>query len=234
MSSTSTDFTEDQQSTSPQTKLGGDYVISDEERMVFKECNYESFWYRSVPLTVTGIAVTHALVSLGLVAGGPRLGSLPKATFVGFFGYMLGKVSYIKNCEEKFMRLDNSPLGEALRVRKGLPREVVKELSDPSTQSFNSMFQPADTYAQRDVNPDPPTQMGRAEDINAPVQSYLEEEEPKRKSILYEDLRLKNRENYEVTLTQKAETLLKPPPEKKEPTRVKKEMKNIYGDTWEE
>lgn len=46
------------------------------------------------------------------------------------------------------------------------------------------------------------------------AESYMEEEEPRRKPILYEDLRLKNRENYEVTLTQRAETLLKPSPEK--------------------
>ncbi len=56
------------------------------------------------------------------------------------------------------------------------------------------------------------------------VQSYVEEEEPRRKAILYEDLRLKNRENYEVTLTQKAETLLKTAPEK-EPKRPQKESK---------
>lgn len=52
----------------------------------------------------------------------------------------------------------------------------------------------------------------------------MEEEEPRRKPILYEDLRLKNRENYEVTLTQKAETLLKSTPEK-ERERPKKEGK---------
>ncbi len=46
------------------------------------------------------------------------------------------------------------------------------------------------------------------------VETYVEQEEPRKKSILYEDLRLKNRENYEVTLTQKAETLLKTSPEK--------------------
>ena len=33
---------------------------------------------------------------------------------------------------------------------------------------------------------------------------------PKRRPVLYENLRSKNRENYEVTLTQKGETLLKP------------------------
>lgn len=54
------------------------------------------------------------------------------------------------------------------------------------------------------------------------AKTYEEEEEPRRKAILYEDLRLKNRENYEVTLTQKAETLLKTSPEK-EPKGLKKE-----------
>lgn len=53
----------------------------------------------------------------------------------------------------------------------------------------------------------------------------MEEEEPRKKSILYEDLRLKNRENYEVTLTQKADTLVKPPPQK-EPERPQKEGKS--------
>ena len=59
---------------------------------------------------------------------------------------------------------------------------------------------------------------------SALAETYVEEEEPRKKAILYEDLRLKNRENYEVTLTQKAETLLKPSPEK-EPNRPKKESK---------
>lgn len=85
----------------------------------------------------------------------------------------------------------------------------------------------------------------------------MEESEPRKKSILYEDLRLKNRENYEVTLTQKAESLLEPQTSK-EPQRTTKEgkqshdwaigrvldhlvivshvtvKKNIYGDAWEE
>lgn len=52
----------------------------------------------------------------------------------------------------------------------------------------------------------------------------MEEEEPRRKGILYEDLRLKNRENYEVTLTQKAESMLKTPQDK-EPRRPKNESK---------
>lgn len=53
------------------------------------------------------------------------------------------------------------------------------------------------------------------------AEPYIEEGEPKRKGILYEDLRLKNRENYEVMLTQKAESLLNSP--EKEPKRHNKE-----------
>lgn len=41
----------------------------------------------------------------------------------GFFGYMAGKLSYMKTCQEKFKRLENSPLGEALRQRAGLPSQ---------------------------------------------------------------------------------------------------------------
>lgn len=59
------------------------------------------------------------------------------------------------------------------------------------------------------------------------AKSYLEEEEPQRKSILYENLRVKNRENYEVTLTQKAEATLKQSPEK-ERDRTKKEGEVLW------
>lgn len=61
----------------------------------------------------------------------------------------------------------------------------------------------------------------------------MEEEEPRKKGILYEDLRLKNRENYEVTLTQKAETMLKTSQDK-EPRKPKKEseLAAFLSCTW--
>lgn len=217
--------------------MGIDYIPTEEERRVFKECNQESFWYRSVPFSVVSMAITQALVAKGTLSASPRLGSLPKVVFAGFCGYLAGKVSYMKTCQEKFKRLENSPLGEALRQRTGLPPQYSKgsqsELGDPNAPSFETMFQPAEPLSQRSYNTESSMLTGRSDDLNAPVESYVEQEEPKRKAILYEDLRLKNRENYEVTLTQKAETLLKTSPEK-EPKGTKKEVKNIYGDTWEE
>lgn len=51
---------------------------------------------------------------------------------------------------------------------------------------------------------------------------------PKKKAVLYEDLRSKNRENYEVTLTQKAETLLKPQAGVASPKREGEILQSVY------
>ncbi|XP_022614349.1 OCIA domain-containing protein 1 [Seriola dumerili] len=249
MSSTTTGFSQEQQRNGAQAPVGMDYIPTEDERRVFRECNQESFWYRSVPFSVVSMAITQALVARGTLSASPRFGSLPKVAFAGFCGYLAGKMSYMKTCQEKFKRLENSPLGEALRQRTRLPQQNSRgpqsELSDSDTQSLDPMFQPAEAPSQmpshaRDYEygfrPEQPMQMDRTDDFSAPAsaQSYVEEEEPRRKPILYEDLRLKNRENYEVTLTQKAETLLKSTPEK-ERERPKKEVKkNIYGDAWED
>lgn len=247
MSTPTSGFTEDRQrGGAQQAPVGMDYIPTEEERRVFSECNMESFWYRSVPFTVISMGVTQFLVSRGTLSASPRFGSLPKIAFAGFCGYLAGKLSYMKACQEKFKRLENSPLGEALRQRTGLPPQFSKgpqsELSDPDTQSFDTMFQPAESQSQtpaqnRDYgygySSEPQMQTGRDDDFSAPVQAQVEEE-PRRKPILYEDLRLKNRENYEVTLTQKAETLLKPQPQRESERPQKEVKKNIYGDTWEE
>lgn len=210
---------------------------------LINECNNESFWFRSVPLSFVSMAVTHALVTRGTLSASPKFGSLPKVAFAGFFGYLTGKISYMNVCQEKIKRLDNSPLGKVLRQRTEQPSQYQSEMSDPNTQSFDTMFQPSEAPEQmptqtRDhgygFNQEPPAQIKKIDDFSSPVQSYADEEEPRRKSILYEDLRLKNRENYEVTLTQKAETLLKPSSEKGSERPKKDLKKNIYGDAWED
>ncbi|XP_012733112.1 OCIA domain-containing protein 1 [Fundulus heteroclitus] len=231
-----------------QALLGAGYIPTEEEKRVLKECNSESLYYRSLPFSVVSMAVTQALVVRGTLSPSPRFGSLPKVAFAGFCGYMAGKLSYMKTCQEKFQRLENSPLGEILRQRAGIPPHdsggAQSELSDPNSPSFDTMFQPGDapgaaSSQSRDpgygFSPDRPVQMGRADDFSAPVQSYVQDdEEPRKKAILYEDLRLKNRENYEVTLIQKADTMLKGPSAKDPEGGKKPVKKNIYGDTWEE
>lgn len=248
MSAPGPGYTDERQHSGGPGLPGMGYVPTEEEKRVFRECNQESFWYRSVPFSVVSMAVTQALVARGFLTPSPRLGSLPKIAFAGFCGYMAGKMTYMKTCQEKFKRLENSPLGEALRQRTGLPQQYANgpqsEMGDTDTseQSLGTMFQ-SDTQSQTiaqskdygyEYSQDPPVQVEQEEDLSVSDQPYMDEEAPRQKSILYEDLRLKNRENYEVTLTQKTETLIRPTPQR-EPERLKKEVKkNIYGDTWED
>ncbi|KAG9331165.1 hypothetical protein JZ751_019918 [Albula glossodonta] len=45
--------------------LGLNYIPTEEERRIFRECGNESFWYRSLPFSVVGMAVTQGLISRG-------------------------------------------------------------------------------------------------------------------------------------------------------------------------
>ncbi|XP_029604734.1 OCIA domain-containing protein 1-like isoform X1 [Salmo trutta] len=250
MTPMSTGFTEERQGEA-QSPVGMDYIPTEDERRVFRECNQESFWYRSVPFSVVSMLVTQGLIHRGALTSSSKFGSLPKVAFAGLCGYLAGKISYMKHCQEKFKRLEHSPLGEALRQRTRPNAQSSQgpqsEMSDPDQVTFDPMFQASDPQSQvpphaRDYGySDAPTaaQTSRTAadiDYNMPAQSFLDDEEPRRKPIMYEDLRNKNRETYEVTLTQKAETLLKPESDRPGRTAPKKDAgkKNVYGDSLEE
>ncbi|KAI4878270.1 hypothetical protein NFI96_011770 [Prochilodus magdalenae] len=251
--------------TKNQGPLGAAYIPTEDEKRVFRECNRESFYYRSLPLSAIAIAVTQVMVSRGVLSPSPRFGSLPKIAFAGLFGYMAGKVSYMKVCQEKFKNLENSPLGDALRrghLRHVPPELNQSEFADPNSSAsqqsgIETAYQPTEEVSSQ-PNPyssyssdypynspsssyDPaPFSSGQSEpapyssrdDVIPQAPPYQEDDAPKKRTVLYEELRNKNRENYEVTLTQKAETLVKP---QAEVTAPKKEVKkNKYGDAWEE
>lgn len=204
---------------------------------MFKECNQESFWYRSLPISAISMAFTQFLISRGALASSGRFGSLPKVAFAGVFGYLGGKMSYMKTCQEKFKSLENSPLGEALRQRQRPQPPVFNnpEMSDPNKAGFEPAFQLEDqknqsfSYSSDVTSSDPMSSAAQYETQMTEPTSV--EEDAQKKRILYDELRSKNRENYEVTMPQKPETLLKPSPET---IPAKRGKKNIYGDTWEE
>uniref|UniRef100_A0A8C7RDA5 OCIA domain-containing protein 1 n=1 Tax=Oncorhynchus mykiss TaxID=8022 RepID=A0A8C7RDA5_ONCMY len=204
----------------------------------------------AVPFSVVSMLVTQGLIHRGALTLSSRFGSLPKVAFAGLCGYLAGKMSYMKHCQEKFKRLEHSPLGEALRQRTRPNAQSSQgpqsEMSDPDQVTFDPMFQASDPQSQVPPNardygdgdaPNAAQTSRTAADIdyNMPAQSFLDDEEPRRKPIMYEDLRNKNRETYEVTLTQKAETLLKPESDRQGRTAHKKDgKKNVYGDSLEE
>lgn len=259
MSQASSDFNPaSQQHTqrSTQGPIGAGYNPTQDEKRIFDECNRESFLYRSLPLAGIAMTVTQVMITKGVLSPSPRFGSLPKLLFAAMCGYVGGKVSYLQVCQEKFKTLGNSPLGEALRqahARQAHTRVNQSEFADPNPavlqqSGFEGAFQPAEdsqpssysSYSSDFPSYDrAPFSSGQSEpaalhsrgyvDPQAPL--YQENDIPKKRRVLYEDLRSKNRENYEVTLTQKAEGL-KP---HAEVTVPKKEVKtNKYGDSWEE
>ncbi|KAL1023914.1 hypothetical protein UPYG_G00048880 [Umbra pygmaea] len=240
MTPMSTGFSEERKGEA-KSSVGRNY--SEDERRVLKECVQESFWYRSVPFSLASMIVTQGLVHRGVLTSSSRFGSLPKVAFAGLCGFLAGKISYVKHCQEKLKSLENSPLGEASRQRRPVQSSQSKsEMSDPDQMTFDPMFQASDPQVTpHPKDSDTPTQSHPSRtaadiDYNMPALSFQDDEEPKRKLITYEDLRTKNRENYEVTLTQRAETLLKPEPDRSGRTAPKKdaEKKNIYGDSWDE
>ncbi|XP_048864817.1 OCIA domain-containing protein 1 isoform X2 [Brienomyrus brachyistius] len=211
------------------------------------------------PIAVLSMAATHMLIARGFLTASPRFGSLPKMAFAGICGFMAGKISYMKTCQEKLKNLENSPLGEALRQRQHgqFASRNQPEPGPPDQPAFEPVFQPSvdfpgtpesfqsssshseipayDTYQpapfSSTLSESAPT--GVSDHVSAQAPNLPnEEEEPKRRRIRYEELRSRNRENYEVIMNQKAEAAIKPTAEKVPP---KKEVKkNIYGDAWEE
>ncbi|XP_052431622.1 OCIA domain-containing protein 1 isoform X2 [Carassius gibelio] len=215
------------------------YIPTEEERRVFRECYQESFWYRSLPISVISMGFTQLLISRGALTASGRFGSLPKVAIAGVLGYLGGKMSYVKTCQEKFKSLENSPLGEALRQRQRHQPPVFThkhpELSGPNKPDFEPTFQLDDqrnqsfSYTSDFTYSDPMSPATHSDTQITAEPNYIEEDVQK-KHMLYEELRSKNRENYEV-MTPKPETLLMP---SAETNPAKRGKKNIYGDTWEE
>lgn len=243
-----TDFREPSAQVSrPIPDIGGGYIPTEEEWRLFAECHEECFWFRSVPLAATSMLITQGLISKGILSSHPKYGSIPKLIFACIVGYFAGKLSYVKTCQEKFKKLENSPLGEALRsgeLRRSLPPghygQKSKYDSNVSGQSSFGTSPAADNIEKETLPRYEPIPFSASMNESTPtgITDHIAqgpdpnlEDSPKRKSVTYEELRSKNRESYGVTLSHKTDPSVRPMQE-----RVpKKEVKvNKYGDTWDE
>ncbi|XP_053259632.1 OCIA domain-containing protein 1 [Podarcis raffonei] len=238
-----------------QGQFSHSYVPTEEEKRVFEECNTESLWYRSLPFSAVGMLVTQILIKKGILTTHSKFGSLPKVLFAGFCGYIGGKFSYMKACQEKLKRLENSPLGEALRKNKPIQPEYYSKKPEASDvplpfestptaaaapQAHTSKYH-VDNYGATDFpSSDDPVPFSSTMNESSPSgitdgfpqePALFLEERPKRKGITYDELRSRNREMYEAGITQKSEFTSKSSQEKP----IKRDVKvNKYGDAWED
>ncbi|OQV22278.1 putative OCIA domain-containing protein 1 [Hypsibius exemplaris] len=146
--------------------MGKDYKFSAEEMRVVKECTQESLYYRSLPLAAVGGVLTHLAVKQGYLQAHPKYGSLPKVIGMAVTGFFVGKMSYFRACQEKFLRLPNSPVGDAIRKRQGgqasPPRVQQPSWNTPLDLGSPKIYEGAYPAAGRDTRFDPQVGQSRS------------------------------------------------------------------------
>ncbi|XP_018336738.1 OCIA domain-containing protein 1 isoform X2 [Agrilus planipennis] len=193
---------------SPDQRRPTPYHFNAEELKVLRDCNRESFFQRCIPLsTFLGLG-TYYGVQTGFLKPNVRYGATPKVVVAVIIGYFVGKISYQTKCAEKLMQLPNSPIGELLRrKRQGLPHESLDPGFNPglSLTPFGGMnstevYSDVDTKLSTDIDtPRPELEASIYEEEMPPVQ---------RKTTTYDELRKKNREEYQS----KRSSLYRSPP----------------------
>lgn len=192
------------------------FQFSPEELAVLKECDMEAMIQRSIPLgTGFGVA-TWAAIQRGFLSASPKFGAGPKVLAAVITGYFLGKLSYQQQCAEKIMRLPNSRLAEALRKRK--KGEFFENFSSDGGMSLAPFSSPAEVYTDEqmkssnhsslDLDVDRPSNFGLDDtfrpSLDSPEKNFNDNLplEPPKNSVTYEELRRKNRDDYDRRLQQ--------------------------------
>ncbi|XP_044154923.1 OCIA domain-containing protein 1 [Bufo gargarizans] len=227
----------------PHRRMQSGYTPTEEEKRVLRECNSESFWYRSVPFSVVSMLATQTLIRRGILTTSTRFGSFPKIAVAGVFGYIAGKISYIKECREKFLRLENSPMAEIIRQGPKTQAQFPKHTDNAETAA------PQQTFAPVEAKPTSSVYNSKYETkaVEVPFSSSMSESSPtgigdnvlkepepileetsKQKPLTYDELRDQNRDSYHKAGLASSRA---PMQEKKPWKEVKK---NKYGDVWEE
>ncbi|XP_012677083.1 OCIA domain-containing protein 2 [Clupea harengus] len=85
--------------------MGDRHIHRDDVRQIWRECQSESFWYRALPISVTSMAITGALIYKGVWSASKRFGPFPKLALAGVLGFAVGKASYARTCRARFESL---------------------------------------------------------------------------------------------------------------------------------
>ncbi|GAB6027129.1 hypothetical protein CHUAL_013891 [Chamberlinius hualienensis] len=232
------------------------FQFSPDELRTLQECNRESFYQRSLPVSAASAIAAHFAVRAGYLRGSPKYGSLWKVLVFGGLGYFVGKVSYRDKCAEKLMRLPGSKLGEALRRRKqGLPVDQNVLSFDQSYFGGGTQSSGADLAVPVvDVSSEADVGSGLwdiDEDKNIKYQGLDESQRPSLDSefrgtnadeqkprvyTTYEALRQQNRDEYDNRRLMKRESTgggRRPVPPSQSDRSTPNTSTNIYGDAME-
>lgn len=239
------------------------YQFTADEIRVLRECNSESFFQRSLPLgTALGVGA-YLAVKNGYLKPNFKYGAVPKVVVGVIIGYFVGKFSYQQKCAEKLMRIPNSKLGELLKQRQQ-DGSVISRLNPDQGIGIGLALSPFNSTVTSDEQAQ---DFPRASALNLDMESrpsitglddiyrpsldntpFYETELPieAKHSTSYEELRRKNREEYEKKQQNAFSRPLPPnaPVVIRENESIKTAFgadssassksahKNKYGDTW--
>lgn len=237
--------------------------LSKEEKEVFRECNRESLYYRCLPFAFVGMAATHMAVRKGILTSHPLWGSSLKMTGAAFLGWVIGKFSYRKVCEEKFLALENSAIGDVIRKTRGISSDSYHTDTRSKMGDEDLGFKGASYSNQSDdyhsstgslnLDTDKNIQYSGLDDRERPstdreILPETEDIEPTPKSTTYDDLRKRNRDEFASSQRSYAprldQTNQSPtqqpwsndssnPPRRYNADSEEGGSKNKYGDNWD-
>jgi hypothetical protein len=236
--------------------------FSPEEMEVLKQCEVESLVQRSIPIgTALGVAA-YLGVQRGLLKPSAKFGATPKILGAAFLGLIIGKLSYQGKCAEKLMQLPNSQVGELLRRRKqsGLLDGFSSD-GGLSMSPFSQQTPQRDIYSdegmksqtqipQASLDLDRPIAFNGLDDTYRPSLDTPERNfdldslplESSKAGTSYEELRRKNRDDYNKRLSAPFQQP-NPPYSERDAEFVRPQQrnneqpqiggaKNKYGDEW--
>ncbi|CAH1267157.1 OCIAD1 [Branchiostoma lanceolatum] len=195
---------------------GKQLTVSPEEMQIFQQCRRESFFYRCLPIGgVFGLA-TNRLLAAGFLKPG-RFGTGPKYMLAAVAGWILGKWSYMKTCENKFLLLESSNIGDMIRKRRGMvpiggDGASADPWGTPGHDGSGTLQAPDMGYGQyrspvqsSDYGSSSSFEQGSSGgfrdtevELSGPVEAFgpmsIPEDEQSKKYMTYEELRKRNRE----------------------------------------
>ncbi|XP_035682573.1 OCIA domain-containing protein 1-like [Branchiostoma floridae] len=229
---------------------GKQLTVSPEEMQIFQQCRRESFFYRCLPLGGAFGIVTNRLLAAGFLKPG-RFGAGPKYMLAAIAGWVLGKWSYMRTCENKFLLLENSHIGDLIRKRRGMvPIGGDGTSADPwgtpgQDPGMSSDYGSSSSFGQDSSGGFRDTEV----ELSGPVEAFgpmsIPEDEQSKKYLTYEELRKRNRDASPPPVSSSS-----PPPPSFQPTyRIGRDgsresieerqsdtqwKKNQYGDLYKD
>ena len=188
------------------------YHFSSDEIRVLRECNYESFFQRSLPISTACSALVYFAIQRGILQPNAAYGVAPKVLLGAIVGYFLGKISYQNKCAQKIMKLPNSKLADMLRSSKqgnliytttATSGQELDEILIPNAVDIHSSEYEKWSNDTFDMDAESKPSISGLEDMNRPsldnAMPHLETDlytETSKHVITYDEIRKRNRDEF--------------------------------------